>query len=286
MALGPESLTGARWALSEAADRHLDLVVAHGYALPLADQVWAEHALSAPVTAARTGVEELLSQLTIPASVKVHRVVEPSRPASLLEELSRRAELVVVGRDDRTSFQRMTRGSTTAAICASAACAVVVVPPHLRPLKGPELGMVALDGLTAADSALRIGFEEAERRSMPLLVLHAGDQDDDAAEIERRQVNVAEILAGWKADHPEVSVDVDVVRGDPAATVCSHAMRAALMVVGRPHCAGLRSWSRSVANAVLDHCGCPLVVTPGTPLPIMEGAVRGPARPGAHVPRS
>jgi nucleotide-binding universal stress UspA family protein len=62
-------------------------------------------------------------------------------------------------------------------------------------------------------------------------------------------------------------VHTRVVAGDPADVIAESSAHAALMVVGRPHRRRVRSWARSVANAVLGHCECPLVVVPESPLP-------------------
>lgn len=136
--------------------------------------------------------------------------------------------------------------------------------------------VVAVDGSTPASSFLKMGFDEAALRALPLLVLHAAHQFDSRSDLEDRRRNIEEILAGWRADRPDVAVQIDIVRGDPAASICGHTLDARLMVVGRAHQRRFRSWTRSVANTVLDYCRCPLVVVPEAPSATIEPQVADP----------
>jgi nucleotide-binding universal stress UspA family protein len=102
------------------------------------------------------------------------------------------------------------------------------------------------------------------------LVLHAGSESDGPVDAQARRRNIEEILAGWKEDNPDVLVQVEVVAGDPADAIRDHADHAGLMVVGRAHQRRFRSWSQSVASAVLDHCRCPLVIAPEASTPDLD----------------
>jgi nucleotide-binding universal stress UspA family protein len=140
--------------------------------------------------------------------------------------------------------------------------------------------VVAVDGTTAATSALRVAFDEAALSRLPLTVLHARPENDTAAETAERQVNIEEILAGWKADQPDVAVHCEVAPGDTADVIAASAEHAALMVVGRPHRRHVGSWARSVANAVLSHCACPLVLVPESSPPSHVPSGRPAAKAG------
>jgi nucleotide-binding universal stress UspA family protein len=144
--------------------------------------------------------------------------------------------------------------------------------PAYRKATSRRPAVVAVDGTTAAASALRVGFDEAAIWRLPLTVLHARPDDDTATDAEERRVNIEEILAGWKADQPDVAVHSEVVPGDPADLIAEYSENAALVVVGRPHRRRLGSWARSVANAVLGHCECPLVVVPESAPPFRAPA--------------
>lgn len=267
---GPASVAAARWAVGESTARHLDLVVAHGYTYPFSHEPLPPDTVSLIEGSARELVDQVLSQLVIPAGLVVRTVVEPGIAMHLLTRLSKQASLVVLGRDQLTTFGRITQGATTAAVCADSGCPVVVVPPYLRPAVARQPVIVAVDGVTSAIPALRVGFDEAAQRLLPLLVLHAGSESDGPDDAQARRRNVEEILAGWKEDHPDVLVQIEVVAGDPADTIRDHADHAGLMVVGRAHQRRFRSWSQSVASAVLDHCRCPLVIAPEASMPDLD----------------
>ena len=75
-------------------------------------------------------------------------------------------------------------------------------------------------------------------------------------------VTLAEILAGWKADRPDVTVHTVILPGEPVEVIVDASTKAGLMVVGRPHQPRLGSWTRSVARAVLRAAHCPLAIVP------------------------
>jgi nucleotide-binding universal stress UspA family protein len=75
--------------------------------------------------------------------------------------------------------------------------------------------------------------------------------------------NLAEILAGWRADNPDINVETFLLAGPPCDTMASVSADAQLLVVGVPY-RGREStrWIRSVARAVLDRATCPVAVVP------------------------
>ena len=91
--------------------------------------------------------------------------------------------------------------------------------------------------------------------SAPLAELADGEQDTG--------LNLAEILAGWKADYPDIEVDTQMLAGAPRDTVASASADAHLLVVGSPYRGReWTRWIRSVARAVIDRATCPVAVIP------------------------
>ena len=91
--------------------------------------------------------------------------------------------------------------------------------------------------------------------SAPLAELADGEQDT--------RLNLAEILAGWKADYPDIEVDTQMLAGAPRDTVASASADAQLLVVGGPYRGReWTRWIRSVARAVIDRATCPVAVIP------------------------
>jgi nucleotide-binding universal stress UspA family protein len=165
-------------------------------------------------------------------------------------------------------LERLTEGSLAGPLAARASCPIVVVPPYHRQ-RGPHAEdevVVALDATSAAEAALQFGFEEAALRQARLVALHASPPDltgaDALRESEAERRTLAEMLAGWKADFPEVSVQTVVLSGEPQDLIVQASRNAGLMIVGRPHGSLIGRWSRSVAHTVLKRTRCPIAVVP------------------------
>ena len=125
--------------------------------------------------------------------------------------------------------------------------------------------MVALDGNTKAQVALRTAFEEAQLLGTGLLARHASPYGSPASEIAAQDANLTDLLAGWKQDFPGTSVRSLVVSGDPDANLLKWSRSAAVLVLERPHRRICGSWAHSVAGAVLKQTHCPLIVVPREP---------------------
>jgi nucleotide-binding universal stress UspA family protein len=226
---------------------------------------------------AKALVDGLLSQLSIPPGLTVQTVIEPSPPVALLRRLAESADLIVLGRHHQSLFERMTEGSITSPLSAHAPCPVMVVPAEYMLGAGTQKPVVvALDATTAAGSALEFAFDEAAQRQVDLIVLHARPLDELPITAEEYVVTLAEILAGWKADRPEINVRTVVLSGEADEVIVDASADAGLLIVGRPHEQHLGGWARSVARGVLRRARCPLAIVPPSPLPSGHG--RHPAR--------
>ena len=122
--------------------------------------------------------------------------------------------------------------------------------------------VVALDAATAAGPALEFAFDEAAQRQVDLTVLHARPVGESAVAVNEDLVTLAEILAGWKADRPDVNVRTVILPGEPGEVIIDASTEACVMVVARPHQPHLGSWTRYVARAVLRAAHCPLAIVP------------------------
>ena len=265
---GPESAAAAKWAVREAQARGRDLVLAHGIPIPYGDSPVTGDMIDQMMSGAEPLVAELKSNLVIPPSLTVQTVIEPSPPIDLLRRLAESADLVVLGRHRQTLFERMTEGTITSPLSAHAPCPVIVVPADHQQTAGYRKSVVvAVDGTTAAGSALEFGFDEAAERQVELIVLHACPLGELTTAMQDDEVTLAEILAGWKADRPDVDVRTVILPGEADEVIVKASGEAGLMVVGRPHQERLGSWTRSVARAVLRYAHCPLVIVPPSPLP-------------------
>jgi nucleotide-binding universal stress UspA family protein len=259
----PEAVDAARYAVEAAHARHLDLLVVCAYQMPMSTDDLTAEPIRASRIAADKVVSDVVSQLTVPTTMKVSTLVQLTSPVTLLHRVAETAALVVIGSHHFNLTDQFLTGPVASPVAAHADCPVVVVPRawSLTPV-GIRPVVVALDGQTAATAALDFAFAEAELRTCGVTALHAAPLRDPTVMEQGRRAGIAEILAGHQEDHPDIAVRAQFIPGEPKDAIIDQSFSAAMMVVGRPHRRRLGSWTRSVAKAVLDQTHCPLVVVP------------------------
>lgn len=224
---------------------------------------------------ARANVEgamrDQLADLT--GDVEVSFRVLADSPVGALVEASKGASTVVVGSRGLTAREDFAMGSTSAGIVEHATCPVVVITPHApeTPPAGPVV--LATDGSEAGDPAVAFAFAEAKRRGTTLRAVHSVEVPrlpgaslfdlDRLAEsvLAEDEKEVTDALAPHEARHPDVSVDLVLVVGEPAATIAEEARDAALLVTGsRGHGGFAGMLLGSVSRRLLQTAPCALVV--------------------------
>lgn len=97
--------------------------------------------------------------------------------------------------------------------------------------------LVGIDGSASAEAATAFAFNEASRRGVDLVALHAWSDagiftaDWHEYENQGREV-LAERLAGWQQQYPDMHVQRRLVRGDPARRLSEESQHSQLVVVG------------------------------------------------------
>lgn len=202
-------------------------------------------------------------------------------PVPLLIELSRSARLVVVGHTGDGGFTDMMLGSTAAAVVSHAHCPVLVVRGRSGQAETPEDGpvVVGVDGSPVSEQAVATAFDEASARGVPLVALHAWNDDTHAsmynthhyvAEWESikdgEALVLAERLAGWQEKYPDVEVRRELVQDRPRHALLKWSATAQLVVVGSRGRGGFRGMILgSTGQALVQHAQCPVLVV--RPLP-------------------
>lgn len=263
------------WAAGEAARRNVPLhvLVARGMLYPVVagygpTTPWPEEFDSKLVDQARERVAGLAPErATIVESVA-------GTPAAFLVDASREAELVVVGRRRQSVLGEAFSGSTSSQVAAHASCPVVVVDKEFELAPDAPI-VVAVDGSSANDPAVRFAFERASALGASVTAVHSWWVDvsstldgpwlseDWVTEVEdqqRGQFDVA--LAGWSAKFPDVKVRTVLRRSLPVEAVLSEAEDAQLIVVGsRGHGGFVGLLLGSVSQGLLRReRPCPLAV--------------------------
>jgi nucleotide-binding universal stress UspA family protein len=274
----PASNAAVCWAARDAVMRHIPLTLIHMVnpaaspwsQAPLLDEfaVWQEnegHRILADALKIardiangepRISIEsELMFSATVPALVK----------------LSKEAELIVVGNYGRGALARSLVGSTSSGLVRHAHCPVAVIrdedPRMPHPAQAPVL--VGIDGSPASELATAIAFDEASRRHVGLIALHAWSDreifelpglDSSAVKAEEERL-LAEGLAGWQERYPDVTVTRLLVCDRPARVLVETSESAQLVVVGSRGRGGFTGMLLgSVSNAVVQSVRMPVIV--------------------------
>jgi nucleotide-binding universal stress UspA family protein len=132
--------------------------------------------------------------------------------------------------------------------------------------------LLGIDGSPASEAATAFAFDAASRRKVDLVALHAWSDvgvfpvvgmDWHEYEDEGHEV-LAERLAGWQEQYPDVHVRRRIVCDRPARWLIDESKRALLVVVGSRGRGGIANMLLgSVSTAVAESAAAPVVVVRG-----------------------
>jgi nucleotide-binding universal stress UspA family protein len=183
--------------------------------------------------------------------------------STLLDEANSGAPMVVVGVDTTGWFEDLLDGSVAHRLATHSPVPVAVVPE--RPWTAVDAGdvFVAIDGRSPATGPLRFAFEEADQRRVGLQVLHVVPEDDMFYRSMSHRVQVAEVLAGWSEEFPDVRVTRRQFFDEADEGTIRASEEAALLVLGRRSENGLaRLLGHPVLAEVTRRVQCPCVIVP------------------------
>lgn len=300
-----EAVVNAAW---EAERRGLPLRLVHGYLIPtpcltpLAPLFDDKQLLAAARDRLAETAQAIRSRR--PQLPLMTTAVRASGGAALVQE-SATASLVVIGSPRHGGFAGSPIGSVAAQVVADARSPVLVVPrsevvPAPVPPPGPVL--VGVDGSADSQTALGFGFEEASARGVALVAVHVwsvpqltglsrvGGGVHWSADVSRAQLELqenaerilAEAVAGWQQQYPEVTIRRWVVHSFGTARVLLDVARevaAGLLVIGSRGRSGLAAMVQgSVGQVLISHSEAPVAVLhsdPGAPGETVEPVVTG-----------
>jgi len=277
------ALGAVRWAARYAALRNAPLTLVHVVDAPLPE--WFE---VATLAGSRQWQEQRARDFIEPAieiaeestgecgPVQIDSKVFNSATVPTLVGLSADVEMVVVGYQGHGGvLARSFLGSVSSALVYHAHCPVAVI--HYgeamigNAARAPVL--VGIDGSPASEAATAIAFEEASRRGVGLVALHAwtdprvsgskGLLQDSKwdAQLSEEEETLAERLAGWHERYPDVAIRRRVEIGDPARWLIDASERAQLIVVGSHGCGWFSGrLLGSVGAAVVNRAKIPVIV--------------------------
>jgi len=274
----PASNAATCWAARDAAMRNIPLTVVSVVTTPTATYppvpypdslgVWLEdQGRKAAADAVKIAEDAMPSD----RQVAVKSEVVYSTPAQALVKMSDEAEMVVVGSSGKGSLARGVVGSVSSSVVRHANCPVAVIRDEDLLMPDPQHApiLVGIDGSEASELATAFAFDEASRRGVDLVALHAWsdvtvlelpglDWSAVGSEAER---SLAETLAGWQERYPDVTVHRVVVCDRPARQLIEKSESAQLLVVGSHGRGGLsRMMLGSVSNTVVHSVRIPVIV--------------------------
>jgi nucleotide-binding universal stress UspA family protein len=204
------------------------------------------------------------------SQITINGEMQFAAPGPTLVDRSEDAELIVVGTDGRGALTRGLLGSISSGLVRHARCPVAVVredPRIPHPAQAPVL--VGIDGSPASELATKIAFDEASRRRVDLIALHAWSDREmielpgvnwSAVKAEEERL-LAEALAGWHELYPDVTVQKFLVCDRPARALVETSDSAQLVIVGsHGRNAFTRTLLGSVTNAVVQSVRTPVIV--------------------------
>lgn len=275
----PASKTAVEWAARDAGLRHAPLTLVHVLPNPVMGTWLTPPSIDAYATWHETRGREILdeSQHIVdavllelgPVSVERETFVGPVIPT--LVDLSKDASMVVVGCRGETGLASQLLGSVSTGLAHHAHCPVAVIHGEEAQDRAARRAPVLLgvDGSPASEQATAIAFEEASQRGVGLTALHSwadygsfalpqGEWED---QLEIGREALAERLAGWQERYPDVSVERQLVHGNPATRLVAASESAQLTVVGSHGRGGFAGMMLgSVSSAVVQTARTPVIV--------------------------
>ena len=284
-----QSLGALHWAAREARRRGAPLHVVTAYTVPIIggstfdvgyaayDDAAVSRAVADLAAEARRRVAEL--------DVEVRSTVEAGDPSGVLVELSRHAQLLVLGSSGRGGFLGRLLGSVSTAVPAHAHCPVGIIPlqwgTEYRVSENVSRHRAFVDGVTVgsdgsahASSAMLWAADEAGQLGVPLHVVCVAPSEtasyawlpspvdfDDL----RGEVRAAlEACVAWLRGHfPGLEITGELVDGAPVDTLVARSAQNQLVVTGtrgRGGFAGMLLGSTS--QGVLHSCTGPAMIVP------------------------
>lgn len=284
---GSEQSYGAlKWAVGEAKRRgNLPVRLVTAYSLPTFTGSYSDAYSMIDEEALREGVAQILDEAHArvgETDVELRATVDTGDATGILLELSKRAELMVVGSRSNGGLLGRLLGTVSTSLPAHAHCPTVAVPasygkeiennPAVLETPGPII--VGSDGSDQARVAILKAADEANLRGEKLILVNAlapytGALNWVPAAVDfeamyKEIANLQREAALWLREiYPELEIEFKLIDGSPVHVLLEAAESADLIVVGtrgRGGVAGMLLGSTS--QGVLHNTKIPVMIVP------------------------
>jgi len=259
------AIRAAQWAVDEVADTDTPLRLLYVRDLkPGASRAQTRAAFEAGEAAVYAAYEAVNA---LGKAVKVEMELAEGSPVPMLIQASRSTQLICVGDVGAGRSSPAGFGSTARELIGSAHCSVAVIR-GIRDHHDARSVVAYVVGSLDDEFAVQRGFEEADRRGAPLVLMMAWrsgleDLQDDAAlnEQERRKHAVLDHYAAlWRTRYPRVTVHTVVKYGPFLNYLTDNAESVQLVVVGGTSVHELRKLVSPAADPALRHSDFTVIV--------------------------
>lgn len=273
----PESHAAVRWAAQEAVLRRRPVTLLHVVApivvtWPIEPVItgfyeWQEDNATEVL---KQSQETLHSEVEGSPSPEVHLELRHDGIMTELSSASESADMIVIGSRGLGPVGGAVLGSVSRALLHHARCPVIVAREGVVKRTDRNLPvLLGIDGSPASEAATAFAFEEASRRGVELVALHAWSDvavfpvlgmDWHTYEQQGHEV-LGERLAGWQEAYPDVRISRRIVCDKPARWLIDESKHAQLVVVGSRGRGGISSMLLgSVSTAVAESATTPVAV--------------------------
>ena len=274
----PESLHAVKWAAGAAVVEGGELKIVAAYTTTTSDYAPGLVIPQDVIDAVRDEVSGYVQDAAeaaraVSSGLQISGSIVEGDAARVMLELGEHAEIIVLGSRGLGGLKGLLLGSVSTNVAAHAKGRVVIVPPESQFANGPVV--VGIDDSKVSDPAVAEAYRQADLRKVPLVAVHTwtpldadalhgfGLDEEEIAEMSEQAVGaVAERMAGYGADYPDVEVRRVVIPDEPSKAILDAAGEGASMIVmgsrGRGGFTGLLLGSRS--QKVLHHAKVPVMI--------------------------
>lgn len=271
----PESDAAVRWAAGEAMLHGSPLTLVH-VVVPVV-VTWPVRYLQASYSQWQEGnathvldlAQKIANDVAGGTDLRVQHEVRHGYSVSELVDVSHRASMTVVGSRGLGAVTGSVLGSVSRGLLHYARGPMAIIRPAAADVDASAPVLLGIDGSPASEAATAVAFDEASRRGVGLVVLHAWSDlgvnpvlglDWHEYEQEGHMI-VAERLAGWQERYPDVEVTRRIACDRPARWLLDEAAHAQLVVLGSRGRGGFsRMLLGSVSTTVAEASATPVIV--------------------------